>query len=778
MAVSARTLRIGLVAAAVLLLAIVAAFVGYAHRRAENYLASLPRRLGIDIEQETDNVTYSQSYKGRTVFTVHAAKQFQHANGKYTLRDVGIVLYGKTGDRADRIHGQQFEYDQKNGVLTAVGDVFIDLSSQAVGKSDAGKPADESRTIHVKTSGLVYLQKERIARTAAYTEFMAGGISGHSIGASYAGDTGVVILESEVHLSGVRNDKPMQLTSARAELDRLGDLIQMDAPRYIVEGEHGAQTAAADKAVAHLTPEGNPQRVEAAGHVRLSGEGRGVVTAERADLDLNAKGNPQAAHLWDGVAYSNDTALHQQRGVASDARLAFDPDARPAHALLTGAVDLEQTTAATRRSLRGDRVELVLGGGGKARSYLRAAEATVASPAGLADLHLVDVDAKGKHETDIRAARLTGRFGPGGVATGLDGQGTTRVERLLTLPAGTFGARDESAGDTLRIDFQPAAGSGSKLAIARADQRGNVVSEHESAPSKPGAARTLEHAKAAEVAYDADTDAVRMSGGVEASDAASLLLADHVTSDRATGQTVAEGGVRVSYAQADATNSQDAKRGEPVHVIGARAVLSKATGVTEFSAAPGGRVRMWQGGSAIESPLLDFNRATRQVVAKGGARAVLVGDKGDVVRVLGSSMTYSDSARTVDVAGPVRIEDVDGTTTANEGTLFLAPAVQPSTAASDAAPQQGMLAGKVERVIATGDVHVAQPGRNAGGERLLYTAADETFVLTGTKAVPPRVVDDAQGTVTGAQIRFRRGDRNVEVTGDGGRVTTVTRVKP
>jgi lipopolysaccharide export system protein LptA len=55
------------------------------------------------------------------------------------------------------------------------------------------------------------------------------------------------------------------------------------------------------------------------------------------------------------------------------------------------------------------------------------------------------------------------------------------------------------------------------------------------------------------------------------------------------------------------------------------------------------------------------------------------------------------------------------------------------------------------------------------------------FILTGTTAVLPKVVDQQQGTVTGASLRFHAGDENVVVSngGDnaGQRVHTETRVK-
>jgi len=95
---------------------------------------------------------------------------------------------------------------------------------------------------------------------------------------------------------------------------------------------------------------------------------------------------------------------------------------------------------------------------------------------------------------------------------------------------------------------------------------------------------------------------------------------------------------------------------------------------------------------------------------------------------------------------------------------------------------EGLLGGSVERVTVTGNIEIDQPGRRATGERLVYTAADGLCVLTGRSGVPPRVVDQVRGVVTGDELRFRASDESVvisngEKNGSGPRVHTETRVK-
>ncbi len=253
--------------------------------------------------------------------------------------------------------------------------------------------------------------------------------------------------------------------------------------------------------------------------------------------------------------------------------------------------------------------------------------------------------------------------------------------------------------------------------------------------------------------------------------------------------------------------------------MAARAVSHKATGITDFFAGDGAEAKMWQGGSQVEAPVLEFDRGKKTIEgldpsgAGGVVRAVLVdagakgeggashasdarpldkaraGDKAPApgsglprgpVRVTSREMIYKDAAREVEFRGKVKVQQQDGTMWAEEATVYLAPA--PTSGAGGAAKAMPVtLGGRVERMVGVGAVKVEQPGRKATGERLVYTAEDRTFVLTGTKAEPPKMVDEARGTTTGAALRFKSGEDRVEVSGAGEgdtrRVRSETKVK-
>src|SRR6266702_4783354 len=116
-----------LVGGGLLILALVA-FLAVARWKARTFIKELQHRLGAKIQQEANGVTYTQAYGGHTLFKIHASKVVQlKQGGRAILHDVQIELYGEDGNRVDRIAGDEFEYDQKNGVAKAAGPVEITL---------------------------------------------------------------------------------------------------------------------------------------------------------------------------------------------------------------------------------------------------------------------------------------------------------------------------------------------------------------------------------------------------------------------------------------------------------------------------------------------------------------------------------------------------------------------------------------------------------------------------------------------------------------------------
>ena len=813
---SLKGVRAGLLILALLLLVAVGGFLGYARYRLRHLdlgFAGLAKRLSATLTQESDNFTYSQSVGGRKVFTVHAAKQIDHGNGTFTLHDVNITLYGRDADHADKIRGSQFEYDQKNGVLRAIGEVYIDLAApaqeQPAGAVKTRVPAqneNDPRVIYIKTSGLVFRQKERSASTEEQVDFRVGSSTGTALGASYDSGSGVVTLHAAVKVSGLRNKgasagseaRPMELTAAHAEMDRVGNVVKLADAKLVTDTDSGADMASAENAVIHVSADGTPRQVDAEGRVLLPanspGGGQNSTRADRMRLDLNEEGQPRFEHLMGNVQFSGKDATRMQEGHAAEAQVSFDAVGRPRRAVISGDVEMRQWENRGDRQLNAAKVDLALAGGGKQPVLLTGA---VASGQNGAVLRTVDrrVDGSSTAGT-LRGDVVTAHFAedapsatkPKTHLSGLEARGKTYLEQVSRNDKGVQSARQTSTGETLEAAFRPDETGG--VALTKAVQRGSVTVVREE-PGKVTAgtaakpAMQVQHARSEVATYDADADRLVLTGAVEVQDAESALFADRVQMDHATGDSSADGSVRVSYLQTGSS-------AEPMHVLAARAVSHEGTGVSEFfgGPSPGGRAKMWQGGSQVEAPLLEFHRLARTMEAwdergtEGAVHTVLAdagsnGPKqpaqvpGPPVRVVSREMTYDDGKRQVRFLGDVRVNDKDGTMRSEEATVYLLPGTASAPGHDTPGQAPVTLGGRVDHIVGTGAVVLEQPGRKATGQRLTYTAADQTFVLTGTASDPPKMVDQLQGSLTGASLRFTNGEDRVVVSGKADGTTSM-----
>jgi lipopolysaccharide export system protein LptA len=865
MNVSVERLRVWLLAGAGLLLLVIAAFLGYAHYRTHRFLTGLPGKLGADIRQETNGFTYSQSNgpNGRTIYTIHAAKMVQRKDGRVTLDDVGIVLYGRgdgSSDRVDRIYGSEFEYDQNAGVVRAMGEVHIDLQAPAPAdanaranyaaghdaKDGAGGGVKDERLIHVKTSGLVFLQKLGVAATDQDLEFEFNGMIGHAHGADYNSDTGLLVLQSAVKVSGLKQGEPVVLTAGRAALDRHRQQVLMSHAVYTaLGGETGARVAKGERVTAYLRREGSVERVTAEGGVSLTDGAGGTATAERGEVHLSAENQPQMVKLAGAVRYAADAPLRQARGEAEEGRAGFDRAGQLEHVVLTGAVHLHERTRSAEaaqgpwneRDLAARELELGMAAGRDRRLELREATAT-----GDARLTLVNPPAAGMNGAttsalsgDVLTADLVTRDG-GTQVKSVHAAGHTALRRV-----GATGATETSSGDTMDADFRGgqigvsgaadsrrvgksgrAAGASASRGteeITTASQQGHVVMTN--LPVGKGGATTAakggeQRATADRAVYDGATGKLTLTGSVQVSETGSVVWADRVVMEQTTGDAVAEGAVKASYAQAGRPGGQQGA-GEVMHVLAARGELKHDAALAIFYGGMGSPARLWQGASQVTAPVLQFEQRERRMVARGDGRgaglvvhavfvsAASAGNTGAIkpaaarkpvpVRVASHEMTYSDAARRADFGGGVLVEDADGTMRARQAAVYLQAAGsarggEPGSASGIGAGMDGkgvatgsaFLGGSVERAVVSGGVMMVQPGRRMSGEQVVYTASDGMFVMTGSPGVPPKMMDEARGTITGASLRFHAGDNSVVVSNGpdsvaGERVRTETRVK-
>jgi lipopolysaccharide export system protein LptA len=140
-----------------------------------------------------------------------------------------------------------------------------------------------------------------------------------------------------------------------------------------------------------------------------------------------------------------------------------------------------------------------------------------------------------------------------------------------------------------------------------------------------------------------------------------------------------------------------------------------------------------------------------------------------VVRVHSQTLFYSDADRRADFHGEVSAEDPDGIIHSDQAQVYLTPA--PKSGKSQQTNQQA----QIDHIVATGHVVLTQPGRKGIGDRLVYTADDGRYVLTGSPGHLPRVEDAVKGATTGSTLIFNSQDDSVVVSGGQSSAVTETR---
>ena len=815
-------LRLYLVVSAGLLLAVLVGFIGTARYLKRHALARLGSKLGVDIRSETNGFTYSQSLQGRTIYTIHAAKEIEHANGVIGLHDVSMIVYGRTGDRADMVYGNEFQYDKNAGEVRAIGLVHIDVGGAGSGTHGSAAerqllaqghddPTQGPQLLHATTSGLVYLDKLGVAATQEPIDFQTGNIKGHAVGADYNTDTGVLLLHSAVNISGIRNGHPVNLTAAAAQLDNRGQRAVLSHARYW----SADQAMQANQVILHTRPDNSLEHVEADGDVHVQQRGADL-SSTHADLTLDSKNKPERSIFTGGVRYVRDEPLRQARGEAQQMQIAFDADGSPVHATFTSAVHLLERSRATEdpkqpwavRDLTADKLETALTATAPGTSELREVQAT-------GGVHLTLVDngtaaSHGRGTTELAGDTLSAHLLPPAAlkqAPRLDtlsAQGHTVLREI-----NAEGLDQTSSGDTLNAHFRAVTPSPSRQAkdsssggeeLASAVQTGHVHITRISAPKSstqtgaPAQSEGPQNATADRAAYDGDTNRLTLTGGVRLQQTDSILLTNQLAFDRASGDAQAEGAVRVSYLTPPAptpsgTGSAQANR-DPLHILADRAEMKHATQLATFFGHP---VRLWQGGSQLQAPVIELSRAQHTLAAHGDTQirsgssaapvqtllinstpahastastqkaATATPKTPQAVRILSRELLYSDSDRKAQFNGPVSIESSGETIRAHSATAYLQQPTAEATPPKTAAPAPISLEGRLDHVIATGDVVIEQPGHRATGSRVVYLAQDSSVLLTGDRATPPHVLDTDRGTsVTALAFRFHLGDDSIE----------------
>ena len=803
-------LRRLLVVTAVVLTAAVAGMYFYARMRVRDVRKEVPNKLGMEISKTANGFRISKSDGQRTLFSVEAAdvKEFK-LNGHAELHKVSIILYGRDSSRYDRIYGDDFGYDPKTGAVTAKGDVQIDLVANPGGGAspDQAAPKTVRNAIHLKTRDLIFNKNTGDAFTNARIEFSTPQASGSAVGAKYAGKTNVLTLSSEIHMQ-VTEPNAAIIDAAHGEMTNEPREIILDHPRL----KRSGSTMQADRAVFLLNAENNVENVLASGEVvtqtelnsehARAGDSTEIRTrADEANLQLSGTQNLLRTATLAGNVHVEQTGPRAVEGDAGRVILQFAGQNRLQSVRATDGARLFQSNA-SRPVTVPPITDKRSGAVPSAQNFELTAPTIDFRMA--EDQHLEYAETSGSPKITIASEGIASAHQPSSgktVITAEKFQANFATEDGRTYPVSMHGAPNARivnsiAGQPDRIStsesvdavFVPQGG------IESVTQKGRVYYSD----NQPRDKRVQAWANSAR--YAPSDQVLVLTGSPRIESGSMVTTAKTIRVDRATGLAEAETDVRSTYSELKAQpNGALLSSSSPIHVTANRMTAQNSPGVTVYS----GDARLWQDANMIEAPSIEFDREDRSVIAQGTpehpVQTTLVQEKkalpadqsgdqsvdrskiaaskskpinggGDpgLVTITAAQLTYTDSERKAHYEGGVIAKGSDFTATCQILDAFLRPRGENSAKAPPSGP------GSLDHMTAQGDVTVQQPNRRAEGQKLVYTAADDKFVLTGG---PPSIFDAEQGKITGVSLTFfRRDDRVLVEGGAGSPVVTETRV--
>jgi lipopolysaccharide export system protein LptA len=665
--------------AGILLVVALVAFLAIGRWKRHINATEVLKALGANIQQEANGWTYSHALGAHAQYKIHASKEVQFKQGNARLHDVKIELYGEDGSRVDRIEGAEFDYDQKQGSITAIGPVEITLMRPGVapaiapkatpGKAMAAKPkgtplAGAVKTaskdeIHVKTSGLSFDQKSGIATTKDHVDFSMAQGTGSSIGATYDSQNGHLVLDHAVELNSPRNGGMVVLHAQHGEYERETDLCHLLAATAEYKG--GEATAAAAKIL--FRSDGSAQHLDATGGFTLATANGAHVAAPTGSMDFDEHNQPHHGRLEGGVVMDSvrqtETKTGSQNrhvhGTSPVADLDFTSKGELRHVRLERGVEmhsdeLTESSASNSPPLRVTRtwrspladIDFREAGHGQIEP------ATIHGTDGVV---VTGESQRGKQPvvpSRMVADDMTGDFGPASQLRSMTGIGRASMQE--TTATGTL---QTSSGDRIEARFlspgsapkpQTTAASNSAAQIQSAILDGHVILVQQPAAKSGSAAPATMRATAGHAVYEGAGGWLHLTVNPRVEDGALQLTAEKIDVSHDTGDAFAHTNVKATWIDTSSGNENPTPSEhqvmpamspspgsialggrEPSHVISSEAELQQATGIATFK----GHARLWQQGNSVTAPVIVLDHQKQTLLAQSAdpaepVRAVLV----------------------------------------------------------------------------------------------------------------------------------------------------------
>jgi lipopolysaccharide export system protein LptA len=684
-----------------------------------------PKNIPSGVERSATGFNLSKSEGGKTLFTIHAASVQQYKEGgRAVLHDVSITVFGRNQDRSDQIYGADFAYDPAAKIVSAEGEVRIDLEAvSAMAANPANGPAAETKNlIHVKTSALTFNENTGIAQTKAAIEFRVPEGNGSAVGATYDSHGGVLTLKSAVRLTSTGLRKAT-ITGQSATITKNPSKIVMQSAKV----EELQRVISADKVTVFLNDDNNIERVVGSGNLHASSTGAKAfeINAPEGELEMAGANQARRGVLSGGVTFLSKSDSPAE-GKAGRILLTFGGGNQLTKARAEDSVQLKQGQAGKSQELHAVALDLSVKDGRRLEKAV-----TSAGPA-----EIIREQASGK--TTISAGHFETAFND------------------QNRPVSLYGTPDAKIVDT--VPGKPDRILTSRELTAKFNDKGEIISADQTGSFHYQ--EGTQTASAERAKYEAADEMIMLSGSPRVVDATQgiILTADTIQLNRKTRKAFAQNNVKTTYSKMSAQpGGAMLGSADPIHVTGSSANLNSATGVARYT-----KARLWQGPNIVEAPTISFDRTKRGLQAQGGqgghvASVFVQKDKNGKltpVNVTSDRLSYVDAERRAVFSGNVVVRAQDATISSASVQVILLP---------KNGQAENQSASQLERIEAQGDIKIEQGSRKAAGNKLVYTAAEEKMVLTGTPGKLPSIFDAERGQISGDSLTFFTRDGRVLV---------------
>ena len=704
--------------------------------------------------------------KGREKYRLRAAVDTAFDDGRHEMEKVDLTAFGeiqKDGKpKTVRITSERGEYTPAQNLVTFEKNVIVTSSDG----------------LEVTSEKLNYDQKTEIASTDVAVQFKHGEINGSSVGAQLYAKEHLLNLWKEARIVATpttpdpkdpkkKNGQPVEMRSDKASYAELQGVARFDGNANITQGE---KLARADLITGIVNPQTKKlDRVEMRGNSFLKSQEK-TKTSELQARDMDFYFD-EVQHLKQAVARGSAKATSLEK----DSPREISAEQIDAYYLPGEKESLLQSVVTQGRTTM--KIEVSEGAANAKEVSERVIEADAVNAVFREDgVNMARADADGnavltitpktiKPKSDrqrLRAAKFTAEFFPKGNAIKTFLADGNAVADFEPMEQKSKRSKRSVTGKKLTANLVELTQDIDNLTV----EGGAKFVENFPAGSK----ESDRNATADRAVYTASNQTVAMRGKPLLWDSSSRANADEIDANVETGESFLRGRVRTTYFSREKTGGAAPfkKDKAPVTIASDKAAVKHNEGAARYT----GNVRAWQDNDFIRADNMELDNGEKMLTAWGNAQSAFYDferevekNRKEVVPVFATAdkIVYTDANHTAHYEGTVKIK---------QGTDQIDAAV------ADAVMDDQH---KLVQLTASNNVVMTQPQRRATGDQVVYTAANDTAILTAAAGKLAMVEDREREAVTKSEkLTLHLRDARIEAGSESGskkRVKTTHRIQ-